>query len=117
AALTSSTLGPDLAFIYDGARRALHSFPTRRSSDLDADVEPIVGSRPAALIRLRLPHPEAGLGNKHAGPGQRARFQKITTIAVSRSEEHTTELQSRGHILCRLFLENKNAKNWSRSAT
>src|SRR5690625_7035034 len=27
--------------------------------------------------------------------------------ADSRSEEHTSELQSRGHIVCRLLLENK----------
>src|SRR5690625_5904153 len=27
--------------------------------------------------------------------------------AVARSEEHTSELQSRGHIVCRLVLENK----------
>src|SRR5690625_1637438 len=27
---------------------------------------------------------------------------------VSRSEEHTSELQSRGHLVCRLLLETKN---------
>src|SRR5207253_3893764 len=27
---------------------------------------------------------------------------------VSRSEEHTSELQSRGHLVCRLLLEKKN---------
>src|SRR5690625_5472709 len=27
-----------------------------------------------------------------------------------RSEEHTSELQSRGHLVCRLLLENKNTK-------
>src|SRR5690625_6783820 len=26
----------------------------------------------------------------------------------NRSEEHTSELQSRGHLVCRLLLENKN---------
>src|SRR5690625_6382828 len=29
---------------------------------------------------------------------------------VSRSEEHTSELQSRGHLVCRLLLEKKNKK-------
>src|SRR5207253_5421920 len=29
-------------------------------------------------------------------------------IAVARSEEHTSELQSRGHLVCRLLLEKKN---------
>src|SRR5690625_6809154 len=28
-----------------------------------------------------------------------------------RSEEHTSELQSRGHLVCRLLLEKKNNKN------
>src|SRR5207253_3144388 len=29
-------------------------------------------------------------------------------IRVTRSEEHTSELQSRGHLVCRLLLEKKN---------
>src|SRR5690625_6606306 len=31
----------------------------------------------------------------------------------SRSEEHTSELQSRGHLVCRLLLEKKNTKIYS----
>src|SRR5205809_3099541 len=31
-------------------------------------------------------------------------------IGVSRSEEHTSELQSRLHLVCRLLLEKKNKK-------
>src|SRR5690625_7028163 len=31
-------------------------------------------------------------------------------LVVVRSEEHTSELQSRGHLVCRLLLENKNTK-------
>src|SRR5207253_10422637 len=30
--------------------------------------------------------------------------------AVLRSEEHTSELQSRGHLVCRLLLEKKNSQ-------
>src|SRR5690625_6829360 len=33
--------------------------------------------------------------------------------AVDRSEEHTSELQSRGHLVCRLLLETKEAKSSS----
>src|SRR5437660_8699792 len=33
-----------------------------------------------------------------------------------RSEEHTSELQSRGHLVCRLLLEKKKKKNCSRLA-
>src|SRR3989442_6400196 len=32
-----------------------------------------------------------------------------TLFGVSRSEEHTSELQSRPHLVCRLLLEKKNA--------
>src|SRR5690625_6409884 len=34
--------------------------------------------------------------------------RKIETL--ERSEEHTSELQSRGHLVCRLLLEKKNTK-------
>src|SRR5690625_4688394 len=32
----------------------------------------------------------------------------IKSMQEKRSEEHTSELQSRGHLVCRLLLENKN---------
>src|SRR5207253_8718751 len=31
----------------------------------------------------------------------------LASVAVRRSEEHTSELQSRGHLVCRLLLEKK----------
>src|SRR5690625_6462416 len=34
-------------------------------------------------------------------------FQQISMRSVNRSEEHTSELQSRGHLVCRLLLEKK----------
>src|SRR5690625_6127192 len=37
---------------------------------------------------------------------QRERFDD-TTKCILRSEEHTSELQSRGHLVCRLLLEKK----------
>src|SRR5207253_9976223 len=40
-------------------------------------------------------------------------FMNVTsrrTCTTLRSEEHTSELQSRGHLVCRLLLEKKN--NW-----
>src|SRR5690625_6433728 len=30
------------------------------------------------------------------------------TLLITRSEEHTSELQSRGHLVCRLLLDKKN---------
>src|SRR5207253_3715584 len=39
---------------------------------------------------------------------------RITMFEVGRSEEHTSELQSRGHLVCRLLLEKKKNKvSWS----
>src|SRR5690625_228460 len=32
----------------------------------------------------------------------------LETLAERRSEEHTSELQSRGHLVCRLLLDKKN---------
>src|SRR5690625_5699366 len=33
----------------------------------------------------------------------------LSGVQFERSEEHTSELQSRGHLVCRLLLEKKNA--------
>src|SRR5207253_9341776 len=35
----------------------------------------------------------------------------VSNAIVLRSEEHTSELQSRGHLVCRLLLEKKKKKN------
>src|SRR5207247_9063503 len=65
--------------------RDLHSFPTRRSSDLTG--EPEWGAHLADdLDRIVALH-------------------DASTIA--RSEEHTSELQSRVDLVCRLLLEKK----------
>src|SRR5207253_5795821 len=45
------------------------------------------------------------------GLGMLITSHAIATISSSRSEEHTTELQSRGHLVCRLLLEKKKKKN------
>src|SRR5690625_6971664 len=37
-----------------------------------------------------------------------AHFAPQDALARARSEEHTSELQSRGHLVCRLLLEQKN---------
>src|SRR5690625_6190450 len=33
--------------------------------------------------------------------------QLVVSVVAGRSEEHTSELQSRGHLVCRLLLEKK----------
>src|SRR5690625_6817949 len=42
--------------------------------------------------------------NAYFGPDQRA-IGQVGQNAQKRSEEHTSELQSRGHLVCRLLLE------------
>src|SRR5258706_8654200 len=38
--------------------------------------------------------------------------EKFADLAVRRSEEHTSELQSLTNLVCRLLLEKKKKKNW-----
>src|SRR5690625_6646906 len=42
--------------------------------------------------------------------------QGIEVPFIARSEEHTSELQSRGHLVCRLLLEKKKNKIWLSSS-
>src|SRR5690554_7483491 len=37
----------------------------------------------------------------------------LNKASILRSEEHTSELQSRPHLVCRLLLEKKNETNWN----
>src|SRR5437868_15197890 len=69
----------------------LHSFPTRRSSDLPMS-EMNQRALPRAFRRL-------AWSNLVAQPARSGRR--------TRSEEHTSELQSRFDLVCRLLLEKK----------
>src|SRR5690625_6939762 len=74
-----------------GRLRDLHSFPTRRSSDL-AMAPPPVCKAPRGRADGEDTDPDAWSPDTYVSP---------------RSEEHTSELQSRGHLVCRLLLEKK----------
>src|SRR5699024_12584331 len=95
----------------------LHSFPTRRSSDLLGEVERyhrtsinkhlkcIRCRHPGYVIRLPCDiflcsHPVLFKG--HRSPCLRQPEREEITF---RSEEHTSELQSRFDLVCRLLLE------------
>src|SRR2546429_5493186 len=41
----------------------------------------------------------------------------VAPLSCPRSEEHTSELQSRLHLVCRLLLEKKKQKEWRRWST
>src|SRR5439155_8209088 len=45
-----------------------------------------------------------------ARPPAAQRFSSTVAVDEKRSEEHTSELQSRGHLVCRLLLEKKNTE-------
>src|SRR5690625_6254799 len=42
--------------------------------------------------------------------------QEVASSTRKRSEEHTSELQSRGHLVCRLLLEKKKKRNRNSNA-
>src|SRR5690606_41576960 len=93
----------------------LPSFPTRRSSDLPRDSRRMVLPRPprthrrCALPPRRLPHPPPPSRAVRAGRSRVALCRPRRTR--SRSEEHTSELQSRENLVCRLLLEKKKKKS------
>src|SRR5688500_19863995 len=89
--------------------RTLHSFPTRRSSDLARR------QRVVKLLKQGLLHVAAEVNDHVAaeqqvhGLGELALHQ----VQLLRSEEHTSELQSPCNLVCRLLLENKNNNYYS----
>src|SRR5690625_6611869 len=46
-----------------------------------------------------------------------SKYSGLNICRSSRSEEHTSELQSRGHLVCRLLLEKKKKKHKTRQNT
>src|SRR5207302_9693825 len=81
--------GSSLSFFFfycSRDHRHLHSFPTRRSSD------------------LYLCPPADGFRNRIVS----VLILLFETDENTRSEEHTSELQSREKLVCRLLLEKKN---------
>src|SRR5690625_5828580 len=90
---------------YHPLPRILHSFPTRRSSDLEA----------ASCQRLRAfsDQPPNTRRTRWAwvAPRNPTCPAPCRRPLMTRSEEHTSELQSRGHLVCGLLLEKKNKLN------
>src|SRR5207248_11398704 len=108
--LLSSTL---FFFFYSSlAPRHLHSFPTRRSSDL---TNLLVVCDPFSLSTDR----ETGNGGRRRDPElgpDRGALERLFDVCGAnlrrdfRSEEHTSELQSPYDLVCRLLLEKKKTK-------
>src|SRR5947209_13614735 len=69
-------------------------FPTRRSSDLAGEFRRLVAEQDRAHRRMNAVGADQDVGvDAHAD--------------ILRSEEHTSELQSRQYLVCRLLLEKK----------
>src|SRR5205814_10101276 len=99
------------------AHRYLHSFPTRRSSDLEDYSSAMSPFRNNIILRTtvyyvvlfgvaaalyKLPQAQAVM---HASLD--ALTSSGSFAGLGRSEEHTSELQSLRHLVCRLLLEKK----------
>src|SRR5690606_39711157 len=98
-------------------RLHLPSFPTRRSSDLNLILHPYLPLRVCNVCHL-----PRGFQYLHASSLEYARYfpndsslsarsyslSRPKTHSIDlRSEEHTSELQSRENLVCRLLLEKK----------
>src|SRR5206468_12734462 len=98
-------------FTSDAPHRHPHSFPTRRSSDLkDPRTQfPKVTSQ----IKLQVTPERAAVFVDDAFAGTVGEFSGaghgmlVSPGKHRRSEEHTSELQSRSDLVCRLLLEKK----------
>src|SRR5438552_19203489 len=57
------------------------------------------------------------MGRAGTGPAERRQVQaeRLANLTYDRSEEHTSELQSPDHLVCRLLLEKKKYKRWRTS--
>src|SRR5205814_10639223 len=94
----------------------LHSFPTRRSSDLERRKEYVDAAVALAFSNMRIIF-------RHLLPNCLPPLLVLATVQIAaaitleatlsflglglpiRSEEHTSELQSLRHLVCRLLLE------------
>src|SRR2546422_4000454 len=76
-----------------------------------------------AMPRVLLSTRATSFGSASGPPWQITKISGLTDTAASRidwisaarSEEHTSELQSRLHLVCRLLLEKKNGRDHKRA--
>src|SRR5690606_41707455 len=93
-----------------------HSYPTRRSSDLlllpaarlEGACEGLLHAVQVAQVDIVLPIGDLDPGvPERLGDGQPELRLNGESAHDVRSEEHTSELQSRENLVCRLLLEKK----------
>src|SRR5690349_23692074 len=101
---------------YYASHHNLHSFPTRRSSDLTG-ICSVRSARVRRYSRLYCPRGSGMKGNPKPWVFAFALLPALLLTSAARaqqspprtrrSEEHTSELQSRRDLVCRLLLEKK----------
>src|SRR5690242_21168921 len=85
-------------------------FPTRRSSDLPyGRPGPGFGAYPIEY-EADSPPVASRAGGRSSRPCWRYHTRSCSRSSSSRSEEHTSELQSHVNLVCRLLLEKKKKK-------
>src|SRR5205814_10689230 len=93
----------------------LHALPTRRSSDLIPPPrsyrhrrDRLIGQKPGLPRAPKPGHQSSEIASSLLAESPKLRFSGAKTscnLRRYRSEEHTSELQSLRHIVCRLLLE------------
>src|SRR5690606_40355897 len=98
----------------DLAHRDRPPFPTRRSSDLHifqhthSSRKPPASNRPTMASSWTVISAKLMRSTTAAARPMRIAFLRCSGArAAARSEEHTSELQSRENLVCRLLLEKK----------
>src|SRR5207253_8048780 len=82
----------------------MHSHGISREGDLlDLGIEDKIIEKSGAWIS----YGDMRLGQGRENAKQYLRDNPALVEEIARSEEHTSELQSRGHLVCRLLLEKK----------
>src|SRR5690625_6740512 len=92
--------------VLPGSLLEIHQFKEANEEALENDLQPAVGEPVLLGITKASLETDSFLSA--------ASFQETTRVLTDaaikgkhRSEEHTSELQSRGHLVCRLLLEKK----------
>src|SRR5690606_42049880 len=100
-------------FPWSRAHRDLHSFPTRRSSDLSVLLQAPLIPTVARWLGVEVEgdqipyYPSRVFLPEVSTESRVVELQVLPHSALPRSEEHTSELQSRENLVCRLLLEKK----------
>src|SRR5690606_40885086 len=110
----ASCVCPSVCYHRSCCHRSFLPFPTRRSSDLLHE--------PAHRIGIgQDPDPTGHVFHRHEESGKEQKEEQekpddeqgLLLGAGQRSEQHTSELQSREKLVCRLLLEKKNnTRTW-----